>query len=488
MLHKLTLRIMAILLCVMSVISMLPLTVKANSAQSWWQGTDATGTIVMDEECPIIVEKEVLIFDILEFPETYYEDEEEALEYGAKVTAEYTFYNPSDYTVTARLFFPFGNLPMYLDGYYDHETGKYELIDDTDKYEITVNGEGIEKKIRHTFSPYRQSFDLEEDLPLLIDGYAKDDFYYPEQKITKYVFEISDVNEGKYSAASVGFDYSKEEIQGKRKYWIMDGSGFSTLKNGDYRVHTWADNGEQITLFVIGEALEELPKWTFYEDGGVNDKEKINGTCKLISKEEMTFEEWTFCDYTAESGVLASDWYNAMIQELYSCEDIYGLINHWGDTMDLSHSLMRWYEYEITLAPGERIVNTVTAPMYPDVDAGYEPAIYEYTYLLSPAKTWKEFGPIEVIVNTPYYMLESSLKGFEEFDSNPVRGYQLSLSGLPEEELKFTLCSSEETQARSYFSKYGTPRLIKTWIIGGAVVLFGIGVVVALVRQRKGYK
>ena len=43
--------------------------------------------------------------------------------------------------------------------------------------------------------------------------------------------------------------------------------------------------------------------------------------------------------------------------------------------------LMYWYQYEITLEPKERIVNTVTAPIYLFIDANYEPPIYTCTYL-----------------------------------------------------------------------------------------------------------
>ena len=39
----------------------------ANSAQTQWEGVDASGTIVREADSPIIVEKELLTFDIQEF-------------------------------------------------------------------------------------------------------------------------------------------------------------------------------------------------------------------------------------------------------------------------------------------------------------------------------------------------------------------------------------------------------------------------------------
>ena len=110
---------------------------------------------------------------------------------------------------------------------------------------------------------------------------------------------------------------------------------------------------------------------------------------------------------------------------------------------DVSDRLMRWYSYDITIGAGERIENTVTAPIYPSFDIDYEPPVYEYTYLLSPAKSWQSFGALDIIVNTPYYMIESGPEGFERMES----GYDCHLMGLPDQELTLTLCTEAQTQA-----------------------------------------
>ena len=103
----------------------------ANSAQRHWSGTDSTGALVKDKNCPLAVDKELLTFDVQEFPKNYYNSTEEFLAYTGKVTAEYTFRNPADYTVTATLVFPFGNLPHYGEYIYDSPTEKYTAASDT---------------------------------------------------------------------------------------------------------------------------------------------------------------------------------------------------------------------------------------------------------------------------------------------------------------------------------------------------------------------
>ena len=61
-----------VLCAIMLIVSYVPY--YANSAQTQWRGVDATGAMVSEENSPIVVEKEVLTFDINEFPSNYYRD------------------------------------------------------------------------------------------------------------------------------------------------------------------------------------------------------------------------------------------------------------------------------------------------------------------------------------------------------------------------------------------------------------------------------
>jgi hypothetical protein len=114
--------------------------VNANSAQTHWDGVTATGAMITDEDCPIIVQNENLTFNINKFPQTNYISEEAARAYNDSVTAEYTFYNPADYTVNATLAFPFGIFPYY--GYYHTPENSYERIEED--FSVTVNDESVE--------------------------------------------------------------------------------------------------------------------------------------------------------------------------------------------------------------------------------------------------------------------------------------------------------------------------------------------------------
>ena len=165
--------------------------------------------------------------------------------------------------------------------------------------------------------------------------------------------------------------------------------------------------------------------------------------------EKATYEDFVFADWEENSTVLRHDWYNAVTQNLKKCEmnfdRDFGIIAsfEYGNGLPVD-DLLRWYEYEITIPAGETITNTVTAPMYPDANVRYEPPIYTYHYLLSPAKTWAEFGKLDIVVNTPYYMTESGGRfSFEKTET----GYQVSYDGLPDGELEFTLSEDADPKA-----------------------------------------
>lgn len=457
------------LVCVFLLSAMLVVPASANSAQTQWEGVDSAGAIVRDGGSPIIVEKELLTFDIQEFPDNHYFDLDSYLAYSGKVTAEYTFFNPADYAVTATLLFPFGCEPMYATNEY---YGK-----DTEKYDILIDGQPVEKVMRYTLSSGFDQFELETDLALLHDDYVTDSFYTLDLPVTKYVFMPSGVDTETYGAADAGFDMVRDDPE--RRIYFVDQNGLHTQDDGDLRVHSGVENGEAITVYVIGQDYAEFPQWKFYQDGGVEDGEEIDGTMTLESREELSFRDLALSKWSADSGVSEIDWYNAIVAMLTGSSDSTGSNLHLWDlgSLDLSRYLMRWYEYEISVGPGERIANTVTAPIYPDIDSRYEPPVFEYTYLLSPAQTWSEFGNLDIIVNTPYYMTVSGPEGFQY--NNP--GYELHLTGLPEGELTFTLCSEQEPKAPA-FNGYVYPEIL---LIGAAILVTIVVVIVFTQAARK---
>ncbi len=411
---------------------------EANSAQSHWEGVSATGAIVMDETCPIEVQHERLVLDLPTFPSNYYSTMEEFLAYDGKVTAEYTFYNPEDYTVKATLAFPFGRVPYYGNTY-DPETGKYNAAADTEKYDVTVNGAPVEKEIRYTLAGYFEDFNIDKDLPQMRNEYVEDEFYTPLMPVTRYSYHISGIDEelgSVYAACTYKGDASKNRI------WVNT----SGIKQVDDQLvfGSWVSNGAAITVYVIGEPLKEDLEWTIYEHGTL--KNEIPGCVVHSEKNQtMTFEEFVytcyFGEYQRQGEISQHDWYNAVVYSLNEClREEYGVITY--AKMNAQTEFMRWYQYELEIPPKSTVINAVTAPIYPSITTNYTSPLYGYTYLLSPAKTWRKFGKLDIEIHTPYYLIKDK-DGFVKTDY----GYALSLDGLPKEELEFTLSAEENPKS-----------------------------------------
>ena len=147
----------------------------------------------------------------------------------------------------------------------------------------------------------------------------------------------------------------------------------------------------------------------------------------------------------------------------------------------IGDSLMRWYEYELTVKSGETVTNTVTAPIYPSIDQDYTPSVYGYTYLLSPAKNWASFGTLDIVINTPYYITENNLGKLTHSDNT----YTISLDSLPDSELEFTLCSEENPEKqKSSFSFPIEIIAILSFVIFIIVLILCIVLVVIIYKNK----
>ena len=475
-------KLLCLSICILNIFALLMIPVSANSAQTEWSGRDSSGAAVISGNCPIVVTNEVLTFDINVLPEYYHPNVDDFIKYDAKVTAEYTFYNPSDLTVTAKLAFPFDSDPAYF------PTG--EGASDADRYQITVNGAVVEKKVRHTVGEYT-GFDLNKELASLSDEYITDDFFKPDMLVTKYVYSIPEDSRlrtegGKY----VAFDFDNNN----RNTRIYIPKGYGTMnEDGSMRLKKKATSASSFVFYVIGDPLSSMPVCRIYQNSDVKDGEELDIPVTFKSTSQMTLEELILANWSEDDVMSRVDWYNASVTEfMESTQNKNFAWCSFNCNPRSSRNIIEWYEYNITLAPGESIVNTVTVPMYPDVNANYRPEVYTYNYYLTPAKTWASFGNLEIIINTPYYMLGSSLDGFTKTEN----GYRLSLNGLPDKDLRFYLSESEDPVTKSgtkwsevqrrnarraaikeFFADYGL-------YIGIAFGVVGVGAAVIIIKKE----
>ena len=404
--------------------------VSANSAPRYWEGRTGVGATVITQDCPLQVQKEDLHFSVNELPRSYYDNSEDFLAYSNFVTASYTFYNPTDYMVNATLAFPFGYYPSYAKIYNEENTG-YTLVDDTQKYAITINGVVQEKKLRHTYltgSTYNNEYDIDftELATQLTDEYNTHEFFTTQMPVTKYSYKIS----GIWRKFKKTYAYTEYDVD-KTKTRICGNTTYYNVKNG-----------YEFSVYIIGQQLEVAPSYAI----GISDSGKykqVKGKVSLTDTKTMTFEEMIFENYDESSNISKVDYYNASLavndnihKNSYTCAFRFPKEN-----------LMRWYEYDISLAPKATLINEVTAPIYPFIDDMKKGnAQYQFDYFLSPAKAWNSFGSLNITIETPYEMNEQANIQWQTTE----KGYSYFHEGLPNGELTFTLIGNgtEFTQRR----------------------------------------
>ena len=438
------------------------LTALANSGPRQWNGANSTGVIAAYENCPLVVEKEVLNFEIADFPKEYYSERnrDELDQYTGHFTAGYTFCNPTDYEITATLAFPLGTLPDYLSAMPDFEN--------SDRFSVTLNGDAVKKQIRFTAAD--SNFDFSKEVSKLTDGYMEDDFFHPDMTVTEYTLTPHIEETVANHPVELSFVWDSEKYPDTK---IRTGAGFTGYGSSDggktLTINGRKPIGESFKLFAIGQPVENLPEFSLVSKGVALDG-YVDVTARQTTLKEYLLETVRYNDFF--KNMSDSDIYNILLTGGMKYSDYSSLVEFYRQP----NEIMAWFVYDITVPAGGRVENTVTAPLWPDILLKTDPYQYEYTYLLSPAQQWVEFKNIEININTPFYMLDSSLDGMEKTET----GFEYTSDGLPQGELTFTLCA-EENPSTEVNTAYMWFYLIPVLAVAGPVV----ALIVLLKRMGK---
>lgn len=433
----------------------------ANSASTVWRGVTSTGiTFVGEGSSPIVVDSELLTFDIMHEGSRDYFDGEQL----NTVTARYTFRNPTDDEITVRAVFPF----MEGSSYYD-----YDSVSDGKFYDITVDGVSVNSTVRATYYNRDDEFDLEKEISNVTDEYKTADDWNLSEKVYRYKLQIDNDFSGKmpdYSSAYVTFSlpnvkmFCSENVSARNEYY---------LGNNSYISISYNEATQFIEFYTVGEPMdiEQITGGAKFASYNYSDrvfKPLVGYSVKVAEQNELTFEDLVYLYHTEDSKISRLDWHN-IIFEKHHRFIYYGKSEL--SAFEVSPSeIRRWYDYEMTFAPKQTLVNEVKSPLFPDVDSGYDPMIFTYNYLLSPASTWASFKDLTIVVNTPFHILNSN----DDWQKTET-GYTAHYDALPEYgELRLRICSSDNPkQVKTIYDA-----IFIVFIIGGliAVCLLGIPV------------
>ena len=436
-------------------LSALPV-VSANSAQMYWEGITSTGALIVGEDCPVVVKSEKLVFDVPHFPEIDYKysAKQKLADYDAKVSATYELENPADYDVKVRLAFPFGIVPDY-----------FNVTDElVEKYSVTVDGEAVAKKVRYTYSGgnWNGSFVTAEAVARLRDEKAENGWVNGDAHVLTV----------RYVADGAGYDRFDAifTVNGREDVcFILD---YNYYKKSKDRIETGVlvNDGKTFDFSIVYAG--EAPDVEFRAE---NDGKEVGSTLEQISENVCTLAEFAAENnpFSGNDAVTETDWHNVVVDYVASGNGVVGNVLSRDTERFVSNNVMCWYEYELSLPAGTAVTNTVTAPLIPDTNENYEPPVYIYDYLLSPAKDWAEFGTLEIEINTPYVLLDAEKNGYVRTEA----GYRKSYDSLPDGELTFRLSESgnPERKPNGYFA------MTMLFILMGAVPLLGVAGIAAVI-------
>lgn len=427
----------------------------ANSYLTYHRGAQEYGLIpYYDSSLDVI--KEDLTFNIVDFPEPWSENSE----YKSTVTAEYTIKNSSSETENIRLLFPYGEDPYY----------SYNTLDEKQlKYNVEINGKKVNMNHRFTTNNYDDSYI--DELAKIKDAKNTDAFYNKDLSI--YIYKLT--VENTFDEGFLTIDFTKKE-----NYKIMCDSWFNIReeKNNSIKVSQWIGKNDSYYFYIMGSSDDSFKDTIkVYEDYDM--RRTINCKINVSFIETINYDDFVnkqfndlFIDENKDQYAYI-DYYNVVLENIKSNNSC--LINSVSSVFNSLSNTLNWIDYDISVKPGETIVNSVTSTIYPDIDISYEPYYYTYKYVLSPASTWHSFSNLTVYVNTSLYMSDETLR-FEKTNT----GFKAFYENLPNTELEFRLCESESPEYHPYKSHYGSGFWLAVVIIAGFALILSSGIIACI--------
>lgn len=442
---------------------------------SYTRGTNASGVLLVGGGEGIVLEKQSVTFNVPEFPAAVNESTAALEQYSASVTTEYTFYNPTEEDVSMDLLLPIGPVTEY-EIVYNGETGQADQIKAPSFYSVSTDGAAVEATPRYTYftdSSYGD-YDPLVSADHVRDGYATD-LISPEEEVREYQFTVTlpnDIDDDTNYLFWLELEYNPVRTQ------IVSSSYRSNyVDNGRLQLSFWLRNETEnvISFSTIGDPVKIVSERV--TDNVIEYNEVKDAIVSEPKIDETTFGALVESNYPAACVIGKTDWYNGAVDALLAHRNSStNFIGGWSVSSLSEMDFMRWLEYSVTIPAGEKVSHVVSVPFFPHFYGTY----CSYTYHLSPSRSW-EFGTLEVTINTPYYVVNSSFEYTSE-----ENGFTFSRETLPLGNIEFSL-SETETIAGVYWNGTGTLSELETaFLILGVIVAVAVAItVILIVRNRK---
>ena len=344
------------------------------------------------EKNTIKLEGEKLIYNIVDFPFVYGENDD-APASRSSLTAEYSLINTDTEQQSITLYSPI----TYSYRNYVHS----EVVPS-----FSLNGEAIQPIIRHSYTTWRNNFD-DRELSRIYDEYLTSTEFTDDLTVTKYIVSISNIGFPRDNYAYLICTTENYENTERAYFLNTKHSKYADDYRNDYLVSSIKGDAT-VELYVFGPKSDKLPTFgVYYSYTSMKSGDSpYLSDIDITEAETLTLYEFIMQNYDPDGEISEMDWHNLVMTELSGQKVSGHAITLNGYIENYETCVRKWYETTITLDAGERVKYTTVMPLYPDEVIAYSPSPYCYRYLNANIDRI-EGCEVEYEINSPYYLLNS---------------------------------------------------------------------------------
>ncbi|OEF95672.1 hypothetical protein [Desulfuribacillus alkaliarsenatis] len=449
--------------------------VLANAGPTYWQGYPASEILVVDENSPIKVIRENLVFDLRDI---------DRLDFAihGQVTATYEMLNTSSNSQSVQMAFP---LVSTINNLYNSD-----IIVQVDGVDIPFDvyaGDDVS-----TFgNRFNGSIDEQFSFDNIVKGITNKKYqaknFAKGQKGTLYKIIVQSTTEDRVNfAIDLEYDSEKTKI-------LADGFNSYGGRESKVTLGSRVSEPKELEVFVLGDPVQLEVSADIdgkqKQEGDFNLYEIIEQEVELVPYLISLMEKYQTVNYRHQDDNtnMSSELWKQQLYNVYA-ENIDRVLTQ-NNGFAMSRELLDVNNYK-------RIFTIVYTVEFPAEESKYvsvsykvastmdqtqtEKPMYRFDYLLNPAKKWLEFENLQIEIYTPEeasFIVESSIALVKQND----RFYKAHLDTLPNHDFYFIIYEDKELAFKN--TAYGAIKNSSGYLIPGFVIMVAIFVVFSIYKR-----
>ncbi|HZK17870.1 MAG TPA: hypothetical protein VFD15_01015 [Clostridia bacterium] len=402
-----------------------------NAGPTFWQGYPTTEMLVIDENCPIVIERENLVFDLRG-------DHSSEHTIKGRVAASYQMKNPLGEAVSVQMAFPFVSS---LNSFSTADT-VIEADGETLPFDMYI-GDALHGHGRQSQGDMEAGLAFEEVVGTITRlPYAPKSFTVNEKAKLYQIEAVPTTDQGINLAVDFTYDSDKTRV-------LVGGFNRFERDEGKVRIAAWCYSPEVLEIIVLGDDLDF--DITVYADGQL--KEKTDRYSYEVVTKEMELMPYLMEYVERKTPKIVEEFHGQQLYNLYAASVDRDLLYNKGFCI-YSDLLQQNHQERVLTA-----LYTVDFPAdsYREVAVGYEitgtmdrtqtlEPIYTFNYILNPAENWGGFRDLNIEIYTSDdspHILESNIK----LEKKGNGYYTASMEALPDTDFVFSTHANERVHA-----------------------------------------